>query len=152
MAESRRRGDALRAFGVFAARFVGFGEMFLVAEIAGLDEIHDAPQIEQPVFQRRAGEREPMFGLQLLDRLRDLRAGILDELRLVENHRAERKFLQLLEVAPQQRVIRHDQIVLRNLFAQIVPRRAAFEHEHFQVRRETLPLRAASCAARTPDR
>ena len=97
-----------------------------------------------PVSARRCSD------LQLLDRLRDLRAGILDELRLVENHRAERKFLQLLQIAPQQRVIGDDDIVLRNLFAQIVPRRAAFQHEHFQMRRETSPPRAASCAARTP--
>ena len=114
--------------------------MFLVAEIAGLDEIHDAPQIQQPVFQRRAGERQAVLGLELLDRLRDLRAGILDELRLVQNHRAEREFLQLLQIAPEQRVIRHDHVVLRNLLAQIVPRRAAFQHEHLQVRREPLRL------------
>ena len=63
--------------------------MFLVAEITGLDEINDAPQIEQPIFQRRAGQRKAMLGLQLLHRLRDLRAGVLDELRFVENHRAE---------------------------------------------------------------
>ena len=124
------------ALGIFAARLVSLQKLFLIAEIAGLDEIHDAPQIEQAVFQRRAGERDFIFAFQLLHRLRDLRAGIFDELRLVQNHRAERKFLQLLQIAPEQRVIRHDQIVLRNLFAQIVPRRAAFEHEHFQVRRE----------------
>ena len=130
-----------RAFSAVAAsRLVGFEKLFLVAEVAGLDEIHDAPQIEQPVFQRRAGERQAVLGLQLLDRLRDLRAGILDELRLVQNHRAEGELLQLLQVAPEQRVIGHDQIVLRNLLAQIVPRRAAFEHEHLQARREPLRL------------
>jgi hypothetical protein len=126
--------DALLGPGVFAARLVGFEKMFLVAEIAGLDEIHDAPQIEQPVFQRRAGERDFVFALQLLHRLRDLRAGIFDELRLVENDGAERKFLQLFQVAPEQRVIRDDDVVLRDLFPQIMPRRAAFEHEHFHFR------------------
>ena len=146
-------GDALGGFGVLAAaRLVGLEEMFLVAEVAGLDEIHDAPQIEQPVFQRRAGEREAVLGLQLLDRLRDLRAGVLDELRLVQNHRAEGELLQLLQVAPQQRVIGDDDVVLRNLLAQVVPRRAAFQHEHLQVRREAVRPRAASCAARTPGR
>ena len=103
-----------------------------------MDEIHDAPQIEQAIFQRRAGEREAVLGFQLLHRLRDLRAGVLDELRFVENHGAEGEFLQFLEVAPQQRVIGDDDIVLRNFFAQAVARRAAFEHEHFQVRRETV--------------
>ncbi len=124
----------------FAARLVCFVEMFLRAEITGLDEIHDAPQIEQAIFQRRAGEREALIGFQLLHRLRDLRRRVLDELRFVENDRAEGKLLQRFQVAPQQRVIRHDDVVLRNLFAQIVPRRAALQHEHFQVRREFLRL------------
>ena len=152
LAESRRRAMRWARFGVLAARLVGLGEMLLVAEVAGLDEIHDAPQIEQAVLQRRAGERQAVLGLQLLHRLRDLRAGVLDELRLVENHRAERELLQLLQVAPQQRVVGHDDVVLRNLLAQVVPRGAAFEHEHLQVRREPVRPRAASCAARTRDR
>jgi hypothetical protein len=37
--------------------------LFLVAEIAWLNEIHDAPQVEQPVFERRAGERDFIFAL-----------------------------------------------------------------------------------------
>jgi len=147
--------DALGGLGFFApdgrfhrsglvndrrARFVSFDKLFLIAEVAGLDEIHDAPQIQQPVFQRRAGERQAIFGFELLDRLRDLGARVFDELRLVQNHRAERELLQFLQIAPEQRVIGHNQIVLRNLFAQIVPGRAAFEHEHLQTRREPLRL------------
>ncbi len=133
--------DALDGLGVFAAfRLVGFEEMFLVAEVAGLDEIHDAPQIEQPVFQRRAGERDFVLALQLLHRLRDLRAGILDELRLVENDGAEGELVKLLQVAAEQRVVGDDDVVLRNLLAQIVPRRAAFQHEHLHAGREALRL------------
>ncbi len=129
--------NSLFRFGIFAAlRFVSVEELLLITKIAGLDEIHDAPQIEQAIFERRAGQRDFIFALQLLDRLRDLRAGILDELRLVENHCAEGELLQLLQITPQQRVIRDDDVVLRNLFAQIMPRRAAFEDEHFHVRRE----------------
>ena len=133
-------GDALFRLRIFTARFIGFQKLFLVAEIAGLDKIHDAPQVQQPVFQRRAGERDAVLGLELLDGLRDLRAGIFDELRLVENHRAERKFIQLFQIAPQQRVIRDDDVILRNLFAQVVPRRAAFQHQHLQIRRELFRL------------
>ena len=106
-------GDALGRFGVLAARLVGLGELLLVAEVAGLDEIDDAPQVEQAVLQRRAGQRQAVLGLQLLDRLRHLRAGVLDELRLVQNHRAEGELLQLLQVAPQQGVVGDDDIVLR---------------------------------------
>ena len=78
-----------------------------------MDEIHDAPQIEQAVFQRRAGERELVVGLERLGRARDHRLGILDDLRLVENDGAEGKFLQRGEIAPQQRVVGDDEIVLR---------------------------------------
>ena len=132
-------GDALGGIGVlFAAGLVGFGEMFLGAEVAGLDEINDAPEIEQAIFQRRAGQGEALLGFQLLDRLGHLRARVLDELRFVEDDRAEGEFLQSFQVAPQQGVVGDDHVVLRNLFAQVVPRRAAFQHQHFQMRREAV--------------
>ncbi len=144
LAASRRRASALRRFHLlfvaFTTRLIGFMEMLLRAEVAGLDEIHDAPQIEQAVFQRSAGQRQPLIGLQLLHRLRDLRGRILDELRFIQYHGAEGELLQRLKITAKQRVIRHDDVVLRNLFAQVVPRRTAFEHEHFQVRRELFRL------------
>ena len=88
-------GDALGGFGLFAtyrrlrrsgfvghrgARFVGFEKLFLVAQVAGLDEIHDAPQVQQPVLERRTRERQTVFRLDLLHRLRDLGARILNDL------------------------------------------------------------------------
>ena len=63
----------------FATRFVSLVEMFLVAQIPGLNEIGNAPKIEQPVFQRRAGKRQALRGFELLYRLGDLRGGILDD-------------------------------------------------------------------------
>ena len=39
-----------RALGVLAARLIGLQKLFLRTEVTGLDEIHDAPQIEQAVF------------------------------------------------------------------------------------------------------
>ena len=85
-----------------------------------MDEFHDAPEIEQPVFQRRAGQRELVLGLQRLGRARDHRLGILDVLRLVENDGAEGKFLQRGEIAAQQRVVGDDEIVRGNFLAQAV--------------------------------
>ena len=79
--------------------------MFLVAKITGLYKVRDAPQIEQAVFQRRTGEGQARLTFELLDRLRDLRAGVLDELRLVENHGVELVFLQVLQIAPEEGVI-----------------------------------------------
>jgi hypothetical protein len=57
---------------------------FAGAQIARLDEIDDAPEVQQPVLQRRAGQGQMLVGLQLFDRLGDLRVGILDELGLVQ--------------------------------------------------------------------
>ena len=104
--------------------------MLLFAQVARLDEINNAPKIQQAIFQRRSGQRQAVLGLQLLNRLGDLRPGVLDKLRFVENHRAEREFLQLSQVTPQQSVVCDDQIVLRYLLAQIVPRSPALQHEH----------------------
>ena len=55
-----------------------------------------------------ARERQALLGLQLLYRLGNLRAGVLDELRLIEDRRAESELLQFLQVASQQRVVRDD--------------------------------------------
>src|ERR1035441_2398286 len=46
---------------------------------------------EQAVLRRRASQRQTVLGLQLLHRLGDLRPGVLDELRLVQDSGAERK-------------------------------------------------------------
>ena len=110
--------------------------MVLRAQITRLNEIHDAPEVEQAVFQRRAGQREALVGAKLFDRLGDLRGGVFNELSLVEDDGAELEFLKRCQIAPEQGVIGDNEIVLGNLFAQIVARGPAFQHEHFEVRRE----------------
>ena len=87
-----------------------------------------------PVSARRWSD------LQLLHRLGHLRAGVLDELRLVQDDGAEGELLQLLQVAPQQGVVGDDEVVLRDLLAQVVARGAALQHQHLQVRREAVGL------------
>ena len=47
-------------FGILTLRLVSLVKVGLRAEVAGLHEINDAPKIEQPVFERRAGERESL--------------------------------------------------------------------------------------------
>src|SRR5204863_1984904 len=108
-------GDFLSPGGVFTtARFVGLIEVVLRTEITRLNEIHDAPEIEQPVFERRASQREALIRAKLLDRESHLGRWILDELRFVEDDGAEFKLLERLQVAAQQRVVGDDQIMLRN--------------------------------------
>ena len=87
-------GEQARARAASRAAIVLLEELAPVGQVAGMDEFHDAPEIEQPVFQRRAGERELVLGLQRLGRARDHRLGILDVLRLVQDDGAEGKFLQ----------------------------------------------------------
>ncbi len=48
--------------------------------------------------------------------------------------------MQFLEVAPEQGVVGHHDIVLRDLLARDVPRRAAFHHQHFEMGCETVGL------------
>lgn len=60
-------GDFLAPLGVLAFRFVILVKIGLRAEIAGVDEIDDAPKVEQPVFEGRSGEGEAVIGAQLFD-------------------------------------------------------------------------------------
>ena len=101
-------GNALFVGGIFAAGLVFLAKFLLAAEVAGLNEVHDAPEVEQTVFQRRAGEGQMLIGLQLFDGVGDLGIRILDELGLVQNDDTEGKFLQCLQIAAQQGVVGHD--------------------------------------------
>ena len=112
----------------------------LCAEVAGLDEVDDAPEIEQAVFERGAGEGEALLGLELLDALGDLGAGVLDELGLVENQGLEVELLEFLEVPSQQGVVGDDDVEAGDLLAEVVPVGAAFEDEHAHGRGELLGL------------
>ena len=50
-------------------------------------KVHDAPEIEQPVFDRRAAEGQSMVGAQERGALGGLRLRILDVLRFVQDRR-----------------------------------------------------------------
>src|SRR5207237_10035073 len=58
------RGDITILLG---ARFVSITEMILAAEVSRLNEIGNAPKVEQPILQRRAGQSEALGSLHLLD-------------------------------------------------------------------------------------
>src|SRR5438105_262579 len=66
-------------------RLVTTREVRAIAEHTGHSEGKNAPEIEQSIFDRRAGQRETMFGLKRARDLRGLRIGVFDILRLVEN-------------------------------------------------------------------
>src|SRR4029078_11535526 len=76
-----------------------------VAEQAGIQEIDEAPQLAKVVLDRRAAEREAMPPAQQTRGLGAGRRGVLDRLRLVEDHVLELDVLQLNRV-PSQRALR----------------------------------------------
>ena len=54
------------------------------AEQAGVDDVHDRPELVEAVLDRRAGHRERATRVEPAQRARPLRGGVLDVLRLVE--------------------------------------------------------------------
>jgi hypothetical protein len=131
-------GNFLGPSVVIPAGFVILAEVVLFAEIGRLDEINDAPEVEESVFERSASESETLSGAKLFDGEGDLGAGIFNELGFVQNNGLEGEFLQGGEVAAEQGVIGDDDIVLGNLFAEVMPGGAAFEHENFEMRGEAI--------------
>ena len=64
------------------------GEGLARPEQARIEKIENRPQIREPVFHRRAGQRETHACIERLGRARLLGAGILDRLRFVEHGKA----------------------------------------------------------------
>ena len=70
-------------FGVF---FVKFGEMRPFAQIPGLKELENRPQIPDAVFHRRAGKRHFQGCADSITAARHVRVGIANHTRLVQYH------------------------------------------------------------------
>ncbi len=132
----RMRLEMKRAGRLRGAAVVLLEKLAAIGQIAGVDKFHDAPEIEEAVLERRAGEGELVNGAEGLGRLGDHRFGIFDVLRLVEDDGAEGKFLEGGEVAAQERVVGDDEVVLRNHLAQTVAVLAGGEEEDFLAGRE----------------
>ena len=79
---------------------VHLAEMILVTEVVGLHEINDAPEVEHSVLDRGAGQGQLVVGLELLNRLSHLRAGVLDELRLIKHNGTKGELGQVVEITP----------------------------------------------------
>jgi len=109
-------------------QFVVFAERFMVAEIAGHQEVHDRPEVGDAVFDRRTGEHQFLQCADFFGRDRVLRGAVFDVLGLVEH--GNRKFvLQIfIEVAAQQRIGGDDQVAFSHFFPVIMTIRPV----HFQ--------------------
>ena len=62
-------------------------ELLEWAEQSGIQEVEDAPEIPEVIFDRRSGEREPVARGQTERGASPLRMRVLDELRFVQHER-----------------------------------------------------------------
>ncbi len=112
----------------------------MAAEQARVEELHDRPQVADRILHRRAGEGEAIVGSERTRGPGLLGLGVLDVLRLVEDHCGPGHAAQMLEVAVQQRIARDDEGVrvgLGNEVIALVPA-DAMVHQDRQVGREAL--------------
>lgn len=89
---------------------VALGKLVVSAQIAGHEEVEDAPELRQAVLYGRAREGQADVGVKALDGPRDLGHGVLDVLRLVEYHAREVQRRVLLNVSAQEVVGGHQDV------------------------------------------
>ena len=80
------------------------------AEQAGVQDVHDRPQVVEPVLDGRAGERDPVRGVHLPGGLGGVGERVLDGLGLVEHEHAPLALGQEAAVAGQERVRGEDDV------------------------------------------
>ena len=85
-------------------------EVFPVAEDAGHREAHEAPDVEETVFDRRPGEDEAVAAGKGPRRLGRLGVGILDLLAFVEDHAEPVDPLQLVRAGAELAVVQHEEV------------------------------------------
>jgi hypothetical protein len=103
------RGEAAAGKGIVLA-VEAAEKMRLIAQRAGHGKCEDAPQIEQAVFNRRAGQREAMLGLQHAGGLRGLRTWILNVLCFIQNCRQPGHTCDLGRKVAQLRIVDDQQV------------------------------------------
>ena len=95
------------------------------SEVAGQEEFEEGPEVAHGIFERGAGENEARTGLHRVGGFGVLAFGIFDVLGLVEDDRGEREVLVMRDVAAEQGVARHDEVVAGDLGEKFFPVRTA---------------------------
>jgi len=111
------------------------GKAFGIAEQSRHQKGELRPQLAEMVLHRRAGETQPMTGVEATDQLRRLRGGILDRLRFVKHGHVPCDRQQTVGVARQQRVGRHHQIGIVD-FGKAVRAIGAVQRQDLQLGRQ----------------
>ena len=93
--------DGMFRTGCHDRLFVFFSELRVGSQQSGHEEVEDAPQFAQPVFDGGSRQCEPVFGGDLFDGFRQLRGMVFDVLRLIERHQCEPAGGVIIHVAAQ---------------------------------------------------
>ena len=110
-------------------------ERVLAAQEPRHQEVEQAPQLEDVVLDRRAGEDEPVVRLDALHRARELRARVLDDVALVEHAVVPPDTLERRDVVPHDLVARDHDVVRVEARGEALPlARGADVHHGPQVR------------------
>ena len=114
------------------------------AEQAGVDDVHQRPQLAEAVLDRRAGHRQPSPCGQPAERARPLRVRVLDVLRLVEQQAVPGDRGEEVDVAGGDVVRGDDDVRFQRGFRECGARKpeAAVVAVHAQRGREPRDLRA----------
>ena len=113
------------------------------AEQARVEDVHDRPQLVQPVLDRRARHRDATTRRQHAQRTRALRLRVLHVLRLVHQQSVPLDLREDIHVARRDVIRRDDDVHLAHLAQQLVVREpiAPVMQMHAQLRREAMHLR-----------
>ena len=123
------------------------GRLLSSPEQARAEELKQRPHFAQIVFQRRAGQRQPVTRIDAVSDGGNGRFRILDRLRLVEDRGMELLGQQRLEIAGEQRIGGEHDIVPGHLGEPSLALQAT-QRQHRKLAAQSAPLRPASSAER----
>ena len=147
--------QVLEAQTVGEDRRVGAIELLPARESLGHDEVYERPELLERVLQRRAGDEQPMVGVELDERLVEERVFVLEPVRLVDDEGGprhaveERLVLEQYLVGGEYDVALDLALLLRRTAGRRVPlvlldggarRRVAQVHDHVHLGRPLLEL------------
>jgi hypothetical protein len=99
-------------------------ELLAGAQHPRVEEVHDRPQLGQPVLDGSSGQGDPVARAQPFRRFRGLRQAVLDRLGLVQHHPPPLVTGEFLDVTGRGGVGGDDQVGLAQLAAELFPTQA----------------------------
>jgi hypothetical protein len=124
---------------LFDRRAIQLCKAAAVAKKARQQQVELRPQLGQVVFERRAGQRQPVRGAQAPGGFGGARLGVLQVLCLVEDGDVELMLDQFVDVARQERIGGQHHVVAADLGKRRVPAQPV-QHQRLQLRRKACAL------------